>query len=104
MRLVFAAAIFATVSACAGINTGKAGTPPDRRLPPSEVPGATMPGKPKEQGIKATSKRVASKHAPITLVAADSSRCDVTEEQFQSTREGDSFVCAWAPAPGKSGT
>lgn len=104
MRLLFVVATVACVGACAGIRTGKGGTPIDRQLPPSDVPGARTPGAPKERGIRETSKRVAGKRPPTTLIAADSSRCEVTEEQFQSTREGDSFLCTWAPAPGKSGT
>ena len=103
MRFLFVVAASTIVAACAGVHGSKAGTPTDRRLPPSDVPGAVTPGQAKQQGIKETSKRVARKHAPITLVAADSSRCDVSEEQFQTTHEGDSFVCAWVPAPSKSG-
>lgn len=103
MRLAYTAAILMLLAGCRGIRT-PSGTPTDRRLPPSDVPGATTPGKPKSTGITATSKRIATKHAPNTLVATDSSRCVVSDEQYQEARVGDSFVCAWDPPPSKSGT
>jgi len=40
-------------------------------------------------------KRVDSKEEPATLVAADRTRCTVTEQRFRDTKVGDNAMCDW---------
>jgi hypothetical protein len=42
-----------------------------------------------------TSKVVAGKEPPTTLIAEDASRCTVTEGRYREIQIGDRALCAW---------
>ena len=53
-------------------------------------------------------KTVQAKEEPITLVAVDGTRCQVSTAKFQETKIGDRVWCGWRdfggePRPGKPG-
>jgi len=45
---------------------------------------------------EATSKKVSAKEEPNILVAADRSRCSVSEQKYRETSLGESVFCAWS--------
>ena len=53
-------------------------------------------------------RTVSGKEAPITLVAVDGARCEVTPARWERAKIGDRVWCAWrghgeAPHPGRPG-
>ena len=59
----------------------------DGKVPGQRAGGSTEPN--------VSRKRVDSKEEPATLVAADRTRCTVTEERFRDTKVGDNATCDW---------
>lgn len=45
---------------------------------------------------EAASKKVSAKEEPNILVAADRSRCSVSEQKYRETSLGESVFCAWS--------
>lgn len=67
-------------------------------MPPSMLPHAASRD---TTAARRTTKRVADKEAPYTLVAQDASRCVVSDTQFASVHVGDSVPCDWYAAADK---
>lgn len=68
------------------------------------VPGIQWGGGDNRPGLKT----VQAKEEPITLVAVDGSRCQVSTAKFQETKIGDRVWCGWRdfgdePRPGTPG-
>lgn len=63
---------------------------------------ATLPGQRGVGGktVGLTEKPVSAKEAPNSLLAADGTRCLVSEQKFRDTAEGSKVWCFWtADAP-----
>ena len=64
-------------------------------LPPR--PPKTIPTERSSEGQSTypTQKPVYGKEAPTTLLAADGTRCQVSEKKFQETTVGEKIWCVW---------
>ena len=47
------------------------------------------------QGARPSQKPVYGKEAPTTLLAADGTRCQVSDKKFQETAVGEKIWCVW---------
>jgi hypothetical protein len=65
---------------------------PTRAAIDGKVPGQRAGG---STEANVSRKRVDSKEEPATLVAADRTRCTVTEQRFRDTKVGDNATCDW---------
>ena len=81
---------------------GPGGRPNPTGPTPVGGPGLPSPGAPSPQGTgqgavesRMTTKRVAAKEGPTTLIADDRSRCAVTERKYRDTEIGDDVACDW---------
>ena len=81
---------FAIVTACIPPQGAPqiGGRPGDggREMPP----GMTTP----QSGV--ASKKVSGKEEPNVLLAADRTRCTVSEDKYRETAIGESVLCAWS--------
>ena len=69
---------------------------PGREKDPRELPGQGTSDRTarKPQG-ELTSKYVAGKESPSTLIAEDASRCTVPEPRYREIAIGERVLCAW---------
>jgi hypothetical protein len=89
------AAVLTTISlACARQMNKPGGNPmdPTRAAIDGRVPGQRASG---STEANVSRKRVDAKEEPSTLVAADRTRCTVTDERFRDTKVGDTAMCDW---------
>jgi hypothetical protein len=86
--------VVTTSLACARAGNTPGGLPadPTRAAVTGKVAGqrATASSQP-----NASRKRVDAKEEPATLVAADRTRCTVTEPRFRDIKVGDNVTCDW---------
>jgi len=76
------------------------GGPQPLRIPrgghdPRETPGSRGDRGARVLEAALTSKVVAGKEPPTTLIAEDASRCTVTEGRYREIQIGDRALCAW---------
>lgn len=84
-----------TSLACTASRTNRPGAnpmDPTRAAIDGKVPGQRAAG---STEANVSRKRVDSKEEPATLVAADRTRCAVTEQRFRDTKVGDNATCDW---------
>jgi hypothetical protein len=87
--------VVATTSLACARQMNRPGTNPmdptraaiDGRVPGQRASGSTE--------ANVSRKRVDAKEEPATLVAADRTRCTVTDERFRDTKVGDTATCDW---------
>jgi hypothetical protein len=87
--------VVATTSLACARQMNRPGTNPmdptraaiDGRVPGQRASGSTE--------ANVSRKRVDAKEEPSTLVAADRTRCTVTDERFRDTKVGDTAMCDW---------
>ena len=95
LRVSTIALSVATISVACARQMNKPGANPmdptraaiDGRVPGQRASGSTE--------ANVSRKRVDAKEEPATLVAADRTRCAVTDERFRDTKVGETVTCDW---------